>query len=141
MYLWLKAAHVASVLLFVGGTFAMLLAVAALGMRQSGETDPAGSLRAAVRWWDARVTLPAMVAAWGTGLGIAMAGAWFPSGWLIAKLVFVFLLSGLHGVLSGRLRRFDPQGTPASTRPAPHLAALTLASVLGIVVLAIVKPG
>ena len=139
--LWLKAAHVASVLLFVGGTFALLLAGAALSTRRPGETDPAGSLRAAVRWWDARVTLPAMVAAWGFGLWIAISGAWFASGWLQAKLVLVLLLSGLHGVLAGRLRRFDPQAPPASTRPAPLLAALTLASVLGIVVLAIVKPG
>lgn len=141
MYLWLKAAHVACVLLFVGGTFALLLALAALGTRQADETDPAGALRAAVRWWDARVTLPAMVATWGFGLWIATSGAWFASGWLQVKLLLVLLLSGLHGVLAGRLRRVDPQGLPASAKPAPLLAALTLASVFGIVVLAIVKPG
>lgn len=140
-YLWLKAAHVASVLLFVGGTFAMLLAVAALGTRQAGEADPAGSLRAAVRWWDARVTAPAMIATWGLGLWVATSGGWFTSGWLLAKLVLVILLSGLHGVLAGRLRRFDPEALPASARPSPLLTALTLVSILCIVVLAIVKPG
>ena len=140
MYLWLKAAHVACVLLFVGGTFMLLLAGAALGTRQSGETDVAESLREAVRWWDTRVTLPAMIGAWGIGLWIAVSGAWFASGWLQAKLVLVLLLSGMHGVLAGRLRRVDLQGISVSTRPAPLLAALTLASILGIVVLAIVKP-
>lgn len=141
MYLWLKAAHVVSVLLFVGGTVAMLLAVAALGTRQAGEVDSAASLRASVRWWDARVTTPAMIGAWGFGLWVAMSGGWFANGWLLAKIALVLLLSGLHGTLSGRLRRFDPLALPPSTRPSPLLTTMTLASVLGIVVLAIVKPG
>lgn len=141
MYVWLKAAHVASVLLFVGGTVALLLAGAALGTRATDETDAAGSLRAAVRWWDARVTLPAMIAAWGFGIWIALSGSWFSDGWLQAKLLFVVLLSGLHGTLAGRLRRLDLQAVPAAAKPPPLLSILTLAAVLGIVVLAIVKPG
>lgn len=141
MYLWLKAAHVVSVLVFVGGTFALLSAGAALQARQPGEADPAQSLRSAVRWWDAWVTLPAMVAAWAFGLWIAISGGWFSSGWIQAKLVFVVLLSGLHGVLAGRLRRIGVEAGPSSTTPAPLLTAFTLASVVGIVVLAIVKPG
>lgn len=141
MYLWLKAAHVASVLLFVGGTLTLLLAGAALGARTAAETDRASSLRAAVRWWDARVTLPAMVAAWGFGLWIAVSGGWFANGWLQAKLVLVVLISGLHGALAGRLRRVDLQALPASVKPPPLIAVLALTSILGIVVLAIVKPG
>ena len=141
MYLWLKAAHVASVLLFVGGTLALLLAGAALGTRKAGEVDPAGSLRAAVRWWDARVTLPAMVGAWGFGLWIAVSGGWFSDLWLQMKLLLVFLISGLHGTLAGRLRRFDPEAAAADISPPPLLAGLTLASIIGIAVLAIVKPG
>lgn len=141
IYLWLKAAHVVSVLLFTGGTLALLLAGAALGTRATGEAGPAASLRAAVRWWDARVTLPAMVATWGFGLWIALAGGWFTSGWLQAKLILVLLISGLHGVLAGRLRSFDPEAAPASIKPPPLLAALTVGSILGIVALAVVKPG
>lgn len=141
MYLWLKAAHVLAVLLFVGGTLPLLLAGAALGTRAPGQTEAAGSLRAVVRWWDARVTLPAMVAAWGFGLWIAIAGGWFASAWLLPKLALVVVISGLHGVLAGRLRRFDAEALPASIRPPPVLAAATLASILSIVVLAVVKPG
>ncbi|WP_422378861.1 CopD family protein [Roseibium sp.] len=141
MYLWLKSAHVACVLVFVGGIVSLLLASAALGSRKEDETDPAGSLRAAVRWWDRRVTLPAMIGAWGFGSWLAFAGGWFSSGWLMAKLVFVVLLSGLHGVLAGRLRRVDLDALPASAKPSPPLTAVALFSVLGIVCLAIVKPG
>lgn len=141
MYLWLKAAHVASVLLFVGGTLALLLGGAALGTRAAGEAGPAGSLRAALRWWDARVTLPAMVAAWTFGLWIALSGGWFAGAWLPAKLALVVVISGLHGVLAGRLRRFDPEALPGSTRPPPVLAGAVILSILGIVALAVVKPG
>ena len=140
-YLWLKAAHVASVLLFVGGIVALLSAVAALGTRRAGEVDPAASLRATVRRWDARVTLPAMIATWGFGLWVAVSGGWFASGWLQAKLLLVALLSGLHGVLAGRLRRVDPEAQPASGKPSSIPTTLTLLSLLGIVLLAIVKPG
>lgn len=141
MYPWLVAAHVVAVLLFVGGTVALLLASTALGTRRAGEPDPAGALRAAVRRWDARVTAPAMVATWGLGLGVAVAGGWFASGWLQAKLLLVLLLSGTHGALAGRLRRFDPEALPASVRPPALLTATTLAGIVGTVALAIVKPG
>jgi len=141
MYLWLKSIHVVCVLLFVGGTVSLLLANAAIASRQIGEADAAGSLRAAVRWWDARVTLPAMIGAWGFGIWVAIDGAWFSNGWLLAKLVFVVALSGLHGVLAGRLRRLDVEARPGSARPPRLLTAVTLASVLGIVCLAVVKPG
>ena len=141
MYLWLKAAHVACVLLFVGGTLTLLLTGAVLGTRRTGEADAAASLRTTVRWWDARVTLPAMVGAWGFGLWIAISGGWFSDTWLQIKLLLVLVISGVHGTLAGRLRRFDPEVAEARIRPTPLLTALTLGSVLGIVVLAIVKPG
>ncbi|RJY06923.1 CopD family protein [Aurantiacibacter aquimixticola] len=141
MYLWLKAAHVASVLLFVGGTLALLLAGAALGARRADDTEQANSLRAVVRWWDGRVTAPAMIAAWGFGIWIAVSGGWFTSGWLQAKLLLVILLSGLHGVLAGRLRRLDVSASPATARPSTALTLLTTGSVLCIAVLAVVKPG
>lgn len=69
-YLWLKAAHVIAVRLFVGGTLALLLGTAALGARRSGEVDPA----AALHRWDARATPPAMVAAWTRALAVGTSG-------------------------------------------------------------------
>ncbi|WP_299328756.1 CopD family protein [Parasphingopyxis sp.] len=141
IYLWLKAAHVASVLLFVGGTLALLLAGAALGTRQPGDAEQAQSLRAMVRWWDARITAPAMIAAWALGIWLAMSGDWFSNSWLQVKLLLVILLSGLHGMLSGRLRRFDALASPAAAKPPMIVSFLTLGCVLGISILAVVKPG
>ena len=140
-YLWIKAAHVVSVVLFLGGTFTLLLTCAALGTRSGREVDAAVTLRAVVRRWDARVTQPAMIAAWAFGIWAAVIGGVFSDFWLQAKLVFVLLISGFHGTLAGRLRRVDQQGSPGTTEPGLVPVGLTLAAVSGIVVLAVVKPG
>ena len=39
-----------------------------------------------------------MLLVWALGLTLATAGHWFADGWLQAKLAFVLILSGLHGV-------------------------------------------
>lgn len=74
------------------------------------------------------------------GLALAVTGEWFPSRWLFAKLALVLLLSGVHGVLAGSLRRLAlrPDATvPAFARytPAAIVTAVTL-----VVVLVVIKP-
>lgn len=54
---WLKAAHVAAVLIFIGGLFAQAIGVAA---GANGETRTVHL----VALWDQRVTLPAMLTTW-----------------------------------------------------------------------------
>lgn len=97
IYLWLKAAHVACVLLFVGG-----LIVQSLAVRAVDGTD-APVLRAIANW-DRQVTLPTMLGTWLFGLIVAVQGAWFARTWLIVKLALVLVLSALHGLQAGRLR-------------------------------------
>jgi putative membrane protein len=132
-YLWLKAAHVAAVLIFIGGLFAQAIGVAA-GARGGSET-----VRLVSRW-DQRVTLPAMLAVWLTGAFVAATGAWFSNHWLWAKLVFVVALSGLHGVQSGRLRRLRG-GAPVKPSASPFAVSVAIAvSVAVIAALAVAKP-
>ena len=51
------------------------------------------------------MTAPAMVCAWGLGMTMAVQAGWLGSRWLTAKLVIAVVLSALHGLLSGLLRR------------------------------------
>jgi protoporphyrinogen IX oxidase len=83
---------------------------------------------------------PAMGATWVLGLILVWQGGWIASGWLHAKLALVIAMSGLHGVLSRRLKEF---AADANTRPARYYRILNevpTVLMIGIVILVIVKP-
>ena len=131
-YPWLKAAHVACALLFVGGIVAGGLLLAA-GRAMANQ---ATGFATVLRRWDRLVTTPAMLSVWAFGIGLACAGGWFTSGWLQAKLVLVVLLSAIHGLQSGQIRRLAAGLDVKPRRPA----ALVVPAVVAIAVLAVVKP-
>jgi len=141
MYDWIKALHVVFVLLFAGGLVALLVASMALGKRDPTAEDQSSKLRATVRKWDMWVSQPALGGVWVFGLWAAFSGGWFTEPWLQIKLVFVLILSGLHGNLAGRLRRLDLTATQArSIVPSPIVTATILVSFVVIAVMAVVKP-
>lgn len=95
---------------------------------------PPAERLSALRRWDRFVTGPALVAVWILGVLLAIEGHWFPSGWLPAKLVFVLILSALHGMQSGGLRRLaQGQAAPAFLRFAPYMVLASVAAILALV--------
>jgi len=145
IYLWLKAFHIVSVTVWIGGMFVAAIAVAALSVPKSlpGVAGPAGIARpdiiGAVRRWDRWATSPAMLLAWIFGLAVATEGGWFGARWLMMKLVFVVALSGLYGILSGTLRKLARPGG----RPSPvsgHALPAIVGAVVVIVLLVVLKP-
>ena len=137
VYPWLKAFHVAAALAFVGGVLggAIFLRWAPLA------GSSAARIARVVRRWDRAVTTPAMLLVWALGLALASSGQWFSAGWLQAKLVFVMLLSGLHGMQSGRLRLVgDGEQSGDLQITFPWSAALVIAGATAIALLAVVKP-
>ena len=132
VYPWLKAVHVASALIFVGGMFSVAVFLAAA----SAEPATNAALARGIRRWDQAVTTPAMLLVWALGLTLASSGGWLADGWLWAKLILVVALSLIHGIQSGRLRRLSGG---AAVRPL-FLPPLILGCVAGIAVLAVVKP-
>lgn len=131
-YPWLKAAHVACALLFVGGIVAGGLLLAA-GRAMANQGAPFATV---LRRWDRVVTTPAMLGVWAFGIGLASTGGWFTFGWLQAKLVLVVLLSAIHGLQSGQIRML---AAGMVVRPL-RAAALVVPSVIAIAVLAVIKP-
>lgn len=133
VYLWLKAFHIAAVMVWIGGLLVSSMAVNAVSASSSATF-------AAVRQWDRRVTSPAMLLVWGLGLALAVLADWFPSAWLIVKLVLVLALSALHGMLTGTLRRLAEGADHNPPRFLRFAAPLVVLGAAVIVLLAVVKP-
>jgi protoporphyrinogen IX oxidase len=132
VYPWLKALHVAAALTFVGGVLSVSVLLAAAG----ADAATVAPIARGIRHWDQAVTLPAMLLVWALGLALATAGHWFGDGWLQVKFGFVLILSGLHGVQSGRLRRLVGGQSIRSSRAGP----LVIGCIVVIALLAVVKP-
>ncbi len=112
--------HVLSVILWIGAT------VGALALFQRKPSDHKMYYAVLHRW-----THPAMALAWVTGL-VMVWNHWqqFHSipGWLHPKLTLVVLLSGLHGMVSGRLRK-------GTLKSAPWASIFTLLALLTLLAL------
>lgn len=131
MYLSIKALHVASVITWMGG---MIVVPAAL----AGGTGPGRS--DAIRLHFSCVTTPAMILALVLGLWLAQDAGWFRAGWLQAKLILVIGMTGLHGTLSGQLRRLGTGHAHIVPVWIPWLSTAAMIVVLAIAILAVVKP-
>lgn len=138
IYLWIKAAHISAVIAFIAGLLAESTAIGTLAGIGSGPSRQAAFAR--VRWFSGSLTTPAMLLTWGFGLTLAVLGQWFPSPWLIAKLVFVVGLSGFHGVLSGSLRRLAGGDGAIDVRTPAVWNLIIIGSVTCIAILVITKP-
>jgi protoporphyrinogen IX oxidase len=139
LYLWLKALHVVAVIAWMAG----MLYLPRLFVYHCDA--PRGSIQSETfkimeRRLLKAIINPAMGATWVLGLILVWQGGWIASGWLHAKLALVIAMSGLHGVLSRRLKEF---AADANTRPARYYRILNevpTVLMIGIVILVIVKP-
>ena len=83
---------------------------------------------------------PAMIVTWVLGLYLAWYGFGFKGGWLHGKLLLVFVLSGIHGVLVKHVRNFAADRNVKSPRYFRILNEVPAVLMVGIVILVIVKP-
>lgn len=132
LYPWLKALHVAAALAFTGGVLTVSVFLAAV----PPDTATATEIARSIRRWDQSVTTVAMLAVWVLGLTLATGSHAFAAAWLQAKLLFVLILSGLHGMQSGRLRRLARGASLQRSRNAP----LVVLCAVAIALLAVAKP-
>jgi putative membrane protein len=85
---------------------------------------------------------PAMAATWVFGILLLWSSdwAWLQQGWMHAKLACVLLLSGLHGVLAGHVRRFSEDQRAKTAKyfrvineiPTVLMIAIVLLVVVGV---------
>ena len=140
---WVKAAHVIFVVFWMAGLFML---PRYLVYHQEGRSDPAEAARWVEREGKLRriILTPAMIAVWALGLLLAANLGLFSGvpglGWLHAKILVVFLLTGYHGWAVGYARKLAsgkatlPDRTLRMVNEVPALATVL------IVALVIVKP-
>jgi protoporphyrinogen IX oxidase len=84
---------------------------------------------------------PAIIAVWITGVWLGLASGYLQTaGWLHVKLLLVLAMSGLHGFLAASSKRFARDANSRSPRFYRIVNEIPAVLLIGIVILAVVKP-
>lgn len=138
-YLWLTAAHVISLIAWLAAVLYLpRLFVYHTATAAGSETSE--TFKVMERRLLKAIATPAMIATWIFGLTIAYQGGWFTAGWLHAKLLLVLILSGYTGYLAKQVRVFAADANQRSSKFFRILNEVPTVLLIGIVILAIVKP-
>lgn len=139
MYDWIKAFHVIAVMAWMAG----MLYLPRLLVYHC-DAAPASPQSETFKLMERRllkvIINPAMIAAWVLGLWLAWQGGWFAAGWLQLKLLLVLVLSGVHGFLVRWVRDFAFDRNRYSSRFYRIINEVPTVLMIGIVILAVVKP-
>jgi putative membrane protein len=139
VYDWLKALHVIAVIAWMAG----MLYLPRLFVYHCGAA-PGSPLSETFKIMERRllkaIVNPAMVATWALGLWLAWSGPYLAAGWFHAKLALVLILSGVHGVFARWVKDFAADRNRRSAAFYRIVNEVPTLLMIGIVILAIVKP-
>ncbi|MBV9260579.1 MAG: protoporphyrinogen oxidase HemJ [Pseudolabrys sp.] len=142
LYLWIKALHVISVIAWMAGML-YLPRLFVYHADAAPGSDKSETFKIMERRLLKAIINPAMIATWVFGLTMVYLMGWdafVQSHWLHAKLLFVLVMSGLHGYF---VRLFKTFAADRNTRPAKFyriVNEIPTALLIVIVALAVVKP-
>ena len=138
-YPWIKAFHVIAAIAWMAG----MLYLPRLFVYHA-DAEPGSKQSETFKVMERRllkaIINPAMIATWALGLWLAWSAGWWASGWLHAKLALVLALSAIHGLFAKWTKDF---AADRNRRPAKFyrwINELPTVLMIGIVILAIVKP-
>ncbi len=140
LYVFIVLLHVTADIVFAASLLMMALVATALAREPAHAQPGHRRLVVAVRRWNRFVAGPSLVLLWVLGLWLAHRAGWFGAAWLHVKLALVLFVSGLHGWVSGVLRRLARTPPVAPPRIVWIAIPLSLAGFAAIVWLALVKP-
>jgi len=139
MLLWIKALHIIAVISWMAALLYLPRLMVYHCSAQKGSIQ-SETFKIMERRLLKAIALPAMIVTWLAGLWLVYeTGAW-RSGWMHAKFVLVLALSAAHGIQAKWVREFAADANTRSDRfyrLANEIPALLM---IGIVVLAVVKP-
>lgn len=139
LYLWLKALHIISVIAWMAAMF-YLPRLFVYHADTTPGTPQSETFKVMERRLLKAIMTPAMISSWIFGLWVAYEGGFFSSGWLHAKLMLVFVMSGLHGYLARCVRQFAADANTHSSRHYRIVNEVPTVLMVLIVILVVIKP-
>lgn len=139
-YLWFKAFHLIAVIAWMAG---MLYLPRLFVYHVSAEngSDKSETFKVMERKLLKFIMNPAMIAVWVLGgIMITLDPQMLSQGWLHAKLLLVFLLSGVHGVLAKNVKVFAADNNQKSEKYFRILNEVPTVLLILIVIIVIVRP-
>jgi len=140
-YEWLRAFHIISVISWMAGILYLprLFVYHVDAEKGSKQSE---TFKIMERRLLKFIMTPAMVASWFFGLSMLMAnpGMLSGQGWMHVKLLFVVLMSGVHGILAGHVRKFANDQNLKDAKFFRILNEAPTLLMIAIVILAVVQP-
>src|SRR5215475_11736532 len=139
LYLWAKAFHIIAVISWMAG----MLYLPRLFIYHC-EAEPGSRQSETFKVMERRLLTiiinPAMVVTWALGLWLAWDSGAHAAGWLRAKFALVVVLSALHGFFVRCVRDFGADQNQRSQKFYRLINEVPTLLLIGIVILAVVKP-
>src|SRR6266436_85917 len=139
LYPWFKAFHVIAVMSWMAGMLYLpRLFVYHCGAEKGSRQSE--TFKVMERRLLRGILNPAMVASWALGLWIAYDGGWISAHWLHLKLLLVVALSAVHGMLALWTADFAADRNRHSERFYRIVNEVPAVLMVGIVIMAVIKP-
>jgi protoporphyrinogen IX oxidase len=139
MYEWVKAFHIIAVIAWMAG----MLYLPRLFVYHC-DAEPGSRQSETFKMMERRllkaIINPSMIATWILGIWLLWSGDWFRPGWMHTKFLLVLVLSGLHGFLVRWVRDFAGDQNRHSGKFYRIINEVPAVLMIGIVILAVVKP-
>lgn len=144
IYPWLKAFHIIAVIAWMAGMLYLprLFVYHCAAVKGSVQSE---TFKVMERRLLRGIINPAMFAVWVLGLTLAWMGpdsryGWFAAGWLQAKIAFVLVLSGLHGLFARWVKAFAADSNRHSHKFYRIINEVPTFIMIVIVLLVVLKP-
>ena len=144
MYEWIKAFHVIAIIAWMAGMLYLPRLFVYHCAAQNGSIQ-SETFKVMERRLLRAIINPAMVATWLLGLWLAWLGpdsryGWFASGWLQVKIVLVFVMSAVHGMLARWVKDFAADRNRHSQKFYRIINEIPTILMIAIVLLVVLKP-